>query len=98
MLAQSQKDCGMGKAGQGRMSLHRQKKLDREDLVAFRKRVALQADGQEMKMTMVLVRMLTALPKDGALGPRNLQPTHAPEGPAGGRVRLVGSGTRSCAR
>ena len=37
ILAQTKKGYGMGKAGQGRMTTHQQKKLEREDLLAFRK-------------------------------------------------------------
>ncbi len=75
----------MGEAGQGRMGPHRQKKLGREDLGAFRNRVSLQADGQQMSMTMALARMLAALLKGGALGPCNLQPKRGPAGPQGRR-------------
>ncbi|MCA0244535.1 MAG: alpha-ketoglutarate dehydrogenase [Proteobacteria bacterium] len=129
ILAQTKKGYGMGQAGQGRMTTHQQKKLEREDLIAFRNRFALplsdeqaaalafvkpaddsaemrylrqrraalggslparraraealpvpeieryagfalQADGKEMSTTMAFVRMLTALLKDAALGPR----------------------------
>jgi pyruvate dehydrogenase E1 component len=129
VLAQTKKGYGMGQAGQGRMTTHQQKKLEREDLVAFRNRFALPlsdeqaarlefhkpppdspalrylharraalggcvpartadappvpvpplsrhaefataADGREMSTTMAFVRMLTALLKDPALGPR----------------------------
>ncbi|MCR5867506.1 alpha-ketoglutarate dehydrogenase [Aquincola sp. J276] len=41
ILAQTKKGYGMGEAGQGRMTTHQQKKLDRADLVAFRNRFAL---------------------------------------------------------
>ncbi len=129
ILAQTKKGYGMGEAGQGRMTTHQQKKLERADLLAFRDRFALpisdeqaagleffrpaadgaemrylharraalggamptrsspapalaipprdryasfatQADGKEMSTTMAFVRMLTALLKDPALGPR----------------------------
>jgi pyruvate dehydrogenase E1 component len=129
ILAQTKKGYGMGEAGQGRMTTHQQKKLGREDLIAFRNRFdlplsdaqaeslafyrpapaspeltylnarraalggplpqrsaeaapvavpplgrwadfALKAEGKEMSTTMAFVRMLTALLKDGALGPR----------------------------
>jgi pyruvate dehydrogenase E1 component len=129
VLAQTKKGYGMGEAGQGRMTTHQQKKLERNDLVAFRNRFslplddeaaaslafhkpaddsaemrylrarrealggplparrssapplvvpqpsvyaafALQAEGKEMSTTMAFVRMLTALLKDAALGPR----------------------------
>jgi len=41
ILAQTKKGYGMGQAGQGRMTTHQQKKLQREDLVAFRNRFNL---------------------------------------------------------
>jgi pyruvate dehydrogenase E1 component len=41
ILAQTKKGYGMGGAGQGRMTTHQQKKLEREDLLAFRNRFAL---------------------------------------------------------
>ena len=41
ILAQTKKGYGMGDAGQGRMTTHQQKKLEREDLVAFRNRFGL---------------------------------------------------------
>ncbi|WP_428423319.1 alpha-ketoglutarate dehydrogenase [Methylibium sp.] len=41
ILAQTKKGYGMGEAGQGRMTTHQQKKLDREDLIAFRNRFQL---------------------------------------------------------
>ncbi len=41
ILAQTKKGYGMGDAGQGRMTTHQQKKLDRDDLIAFRDRFAL---------------------------------------------------------
>jgi len=41
ILAQTKKGYGMGLAGQGRMTTHQQKKLEREDLVAFRNRFSL---------------------------------------------------------
>ncbi|MDP9043614.1 MAG: alpha-ketoglutarate dehydrogenase [Pseudomonadota bacterium] len=41
ILAQTKKGYGMGGAGQGRMTTHQQKKLEREDLVAFRNRFSL---------------------------------------------------------
>lgn len=36
ILAQTKKGYGMGTAGQGKMTTHSQKKLEREDLIAFR--------------------------------------------------------------
>jgi pyruvate dehydrogenase E1 component len=41
VLAQTKKGYGMGLAGQGRMTTHQQKKLERSDLVAFRNRFNL---------------------------------------------------------
>ena len=41
VLAQTKKGYGMGDAGQGRMTTHQQKKLGREDLIAFRNRFDL---------------------------------------------------------
>jgi pyruvate dehydrogenase E1 component len=41
VLAQTKKGYGMGVAGQGRMTTHQQKKLEREDLIAFRNRFQL---------------------------------------------------------
>jgi pyruvate dehydrogenase E1 component len=41
ILAKTKKGYGMGTAGQGRMTTHSQKKLDAEQLIAFRDRFAL---------------------------------------------------------
>ncbi len=41
ILAHTKKGYGMGEAGQGRMTTHQQKKLEAEDLLAFRDRFAL---------------------------------------------------------
>lgn len=41
VLAQTKKGFGMGKAGQGRMTTHQQKKLDKDDLLEFRDRFGL---------------------------------------------------------
>ena len=41
ILAHTKKGFGMGEAGQGRMTTHQQKKLDEEDLLAFRDRFSL---------------------------------------------------------
>src|SRR6185436_10257677 len=41
ILAQTKKGYGMGEAGQGRMTTHQQKKLDRSDLIAYRNRFDL---------------------------------------------------------
>jgi pyruvate dehydrogenase E1 component len=130
ILAKTMKGFGMGTSGQGRMTTHQQKKLDFDDLKAFRDRFrlplsdedveqvkfykpaengpemqylharrtalggylprrrrvaskgltvpsmhtwgqfAMDANGREMSTTMALVRMLTALLKDGAIGQR----------------------------
>jgi pyruvate dehydrogenase E1 component len=130
ILAKTMKGFGMGAAGQGRMTTHQQKKLDVDELKAFRDRFrlplsdsdveqlkfykpaadspemqylharreslggylprrrrtatqglavpavqdwaqfALDSNDREISTTMALVRMLTALLKDRALGPR----------------------------
>ncbi len=41
ILAQTKKGYGMGEAGQGKMTTHSQKKLDRDALIAFRNRFQL---------------------------------------------------------
>ncbi len=41
ILAQTKKGYGMGAAGQGRMTTHQQKKLERDDVIAFRNRFQL---------------------------------------------------------
>ncbi len=41
ILAQTKKGFGMGKAGQGRMTTHQQKKLEQSDLIEFRDRFKL---------------------------------------------------------
>jgi pyruvate dehydrogenase E1 component len=41
ILAHTKKGYGMGAAGQGRMTTHQQKKLDTDDLIAFRNRFQL---------------------------------------------------------
>ncbi|MDF0730105.1 alpha-ketoglutarate dehydrogenase [Pseudomonas entomophila] len=41
ILAQTKKGYGMGEAGQGKMTTHQQKKLDRDALIAFRNRFNL---------------------------------------------------------
>ena len=41
VLAKTMKGYGMGAGGQGRMTTHQQKKLDRDDLIAFRDRFQL---------------------------------------------------------
>ncbi|RQR85283.1 alpha-ketoglutarate dehydrogenase [Burkholderia sp. Bp9012] len=130
ILAKTMKGFGMGAAGQGRMTTHQQKKLEIDDLKAFRTRFALplsdddvaelkfyrpspdsaemrymharrtalggylprrrrtasrspelpplsnygefasELDGREMSTTLALVRMMTNLLKDKAIGPR----------------------------
>jgi len=129
VLAQTKKGYGMGDSGQGKMTTHQQKKLNKDDVLAFRDRFelplsddeaeslafyrpdenspemrylkarrealggslpvrsasadpvpvpellgyggfALTANGKEMSTTMAFVRMMSALLKDKALGPR----------------------------
>ncbi|MGK9522492.1 pyruvate dehydrogenase (acetyl-transferring), homodimeric type, partial [Salmonella enterica subsp. enterica] len=41
ILAQTKKGFGMGEAGQGKMTTHQQKKLDRDALIGFRNRFQL---------------------------------------------------------
>ena len=41
ILAQTKKGFGMGEAGQGKMTVHQQKKLDKDALIAFRNRFNL---------------------------------------------------------
>ena len=47
ILAQTKKGYGMGAAGQGRMTTHQQKKLERDDLIAFRDRFRLPLDDEQ---------------------------------------------------
>ncbi|VCU70274.1 Pyruvate dehydrogenase E1 component [Pigmentiphaga humi] len=47
ILAQTKKGYGMGEAGQGRMTTHQQKKLDRDALLAFRDRFELPLDDEQ---------------------------------------------------
>ena len=47
ILAQTKKGFGMGDAGQGKMTTHQQKKLDRSALIAFRNRFALPLSDQQ---------------------------------------------------
>ena len=47
VLAQTKKGYGMGEAGQGKMTTHQQKKLDREALLAFRDRFQLPLSDEE---------------------------------------------------
>ena len=47
ILAQTKKGYGMGASGQGRMTTHQQKQLEREDLLAFRDRFALPLGDEE---------------------------------------------------
>jgi pyruvate dehydrogenase E1 component len=48
VLAQTKKGYGMGAAGQGRMTTHQQKKLEQEDLLAFRDRFQLPLSDQQV--------------------------------------------------
>ncbi|WP_151633174.1 alpha-ketoglutarate dehydrogenase [Noviherbaspirillum aerium] len=47
ILAHTKKGYGMGDAGQGKMTTHQQKKLDRDALIAFRNRFNLPLSDQE---------------------------------------------------
>ncbi len=47
ILAQTKKGFGMGEAGQGKMTTHQQKKLDRSALLAFRNRFALPLNDEQ---------------------------------------------------
>ena len=47
VLAQTKKGYGMGRAGQGRMTTHSQKKLERDDLIAFRNRFNLPLNDEQ---------------------------------------------------
>lgn len=47
ILAQTKKGYGMGSAGQGKMTTHSQKKLEREDLIAFRNHFNLPLSDEE---------------------------------------------------
>jgi len=48
VLAKTMKGYGMGSAGQGRMTTHQQKKLDSNDLLAFRARFQLPLSDQQV--------------------------------------------------
>jgi pyruvate dehydrogenase E1 component len=49
ILAQTKKGFGMGEAGQGKMTTHQQKKLDREALIAFRNRFQLPLSDEQVE-------------------------------------------------
>jgi pyruvate dehydrogenase E1 component len=49
ILAHTKKGYGMGDAGQGRMTTHQQKKLEPEDLLAFRDRFSLPLSDEQAK-------------------------------------------------
>ena len=49
VLAQTKKGYGMGQAGQGRMTTHQQKKLERDDLIGFRNRFDLPLDDAQVE-------------------------------------------------
>jgi len=49
ILAQTKKGFGMGEAGQGKMTTHQQKKLDREALIAFRDRFQLPLSDEQVE-------------------------------------------------
>lgn len=54
ILAHTKKGYGMGDAGQGRMTTHQQKKLERDDLIAYRNRFNLPlTDEQAASLTLV---------------------------------------------
>ena len=49
ILAQTKKGFGMGAAGQGKMTTHQQKKLEQEDLIAFRDRFKLPLTDEQVE-------------------------------------------------
>jgi pyruvate dehydrogenase E1 component len=49
ILAQTKKGYGMGKAGQGKMTTHSQKKLDEDELIAYRNRFDLPLTDEQAK-------------------------------------------------
>jgi pyruvate dehydrogenase E1 component len=49
ILAQTKKGFGMGKAGQGRMTTHQQKKLETQDLLEFRDRFELPLTDEQVE-------------------------------------------------
>ncbi|MBY4865124.1 alpha-ketoglutarate dehydrogenase [Burkholderia anthina] len=49
ILAHTKKGFGMGDAGQGKMTTHQQKKLDREALIAFRNRFELPMSDEQIE-------------------------------------------------
>lgn len=49
ILAQTKKGFGMGEAGQGKMTTHQQKKLDRQALIAFRNRFQLPLSDEQVE-------------------------------------------------
>ncbi len=49
ILAQTKKGFGMGKAGQGRMTTHQQKKLEQSDLIEFRDRFKLPLTDEQIE-------------------------------------------------
>jgi pyruvate dehydrogenase E1 component len=88
ILAQTKKGYGMGDAGQGRMTTHQQKKLERADLIAFRDRFALPLSDEQAEALAFLrpaddsaeMRYLHA--RRAALGgPMPSRRTRAPEVP-----------------
>jgi pyruvate dehydrogenase E1 component len=88
ILAQTKKGYGMGTAGQGKMTTHQQKKLERADLLAFRDRFALPlSDEQAADLTFFRPRddsaeMRYLLARRAALGgfvpQRSAQATQVP--------------------
>jgi pyruvate dehydrogenase E1 component len=67
ILAQTKKGYGMGNAGQGRMTTHQQKKLSREDLLAFRDRFQLPLSDSETES------LSFCRPEEGSVEMRYLQ-------------------------
>src|SRR5690606_20833056 len=49
ILAQTKKGYGMGSAGQGKMTTHSQKKLEEDDLVAFKNHFKLPLSDEQAK-------------------------------------------------
>ena len=72
ILAQTKKGFGMGEAGQGKMTTHQQKKLDRYALIAFRNRFQLPLSDEQTESLSFFK------PADDSLEMRNLhQRRHA---------------------
>ncbi|MEO1575811.1 MAG: pyruvate dehydrogenase (acetyl-transferring), homodimeric type, partial [Pseudomonadota bacterium] len=86
ILAQTKKGYGMGETGQGKMTTHQQKKLDRDALVSFRNRFDLPISDADVEALAFYkpaddspeMRYLHA--RRAALG--GYMPTREPEGPS----------------